>query len=69
MNNEKLSNEALNPPLRKGDVTSRSFCECKKIESARLSGLGEYICGTCNKKLDEVQSNEFARCRASYYGW
>ena len=54
--------------LRKTDVTSRSSCKCSKIECARMNGLGEYVCGICNNKLNVKQSNEFAQSRASYYG-
>ena len=66
-NNSSIYNRSK--ALRKTDVTSRSSCKCKKVECARMNGIGEYVCGICDKKLDKVQSNEFAQSRASYYGW
>jgi len=68
MKNES-SKQVQKQALRKTDVTSRSSCKCKKVECARMNGFGEYVCGICDKKLNEVQSNEFAQSRASYYGW
>lgn len=55
--------------LRKTDLTSRSSCKCPKIECARMNGLGEYVCGICDEKLNPEKSNAFAQSRASYYGW
>ena len=65
----KSTKPAHKQALRKTDVTSRSSCKCSKVECARMNGLGEYVCGICDKKLNVKQSNEFAQSRVSYYGW
>lgn len=66
---KESSKQVPKKALRKTDVTSRSFCKCSKVECARMNGVGEYVCGICDKKLNAKQSNEFAQSRASYYGW
>ena len=47
MINENLSNEALNPPLRKGDVSTRSSCmscfHCKVMQG-KLSQPMSFLC-------------------------
>lgn len=63
------SNPAPKQALREADVTNPSLCKCSKVECARMNGVGEYVCGICDKKLNEKQSKEFAQSRASYYGW
>lgn len=65
MSNEELSNEAQNPPLRKGDVgsstLSRSRAQIAFVEGKKISHKyfldGEFVKLNADKKMEDENGN------------